>query len=661
MLPFLFFAAACSDDDGQDVSEIKITEVTILNGDTVTVPDSLRFNISIDGVNKDLSTLEVSAFVENGEEVAHESIRTKGRSVTIQDEAFAVPFEANMAEGSKIGIKFEAIDVSGASVSVTRKISLSRPELPSTLYMTIGDEIYAMTQSADNQYEYSVSSESGFPNITSARISTSDTLEQSEFIWTGTSTINLAQIGKATDSEISISYPSYVVSGYVFNTLTFEVTPIGEEFNVKVNGIVLSPSGNVLTSKIAFTEGSEVTIEGIENLDGAWNRDFLSHEDGKFTFLRESGTYEVYYSPKYNYLWITDMTATYPKCLWIVGHGFTCATEWNTDYATGGWDVTDPLRLGYMVKVEDGIYQCSMYLSDQHEWGSFEFEIYSDLLWNKNNVTGGTSVTGDSTGITLSGAGDGIKGLTSTDGFQPGYYTITYNNVTGEFSLERISPWEETGKSGLYVAGVELDKGDGYAYGTVSFEKGQEVTFSGFTDISKAYNRDFFRYEDGKYYFAAETGEWTVQYYDRYDYIWVFNNSLSFPDCIYILGSGRMSCPVYDDQDDSYVWQDVAYNRMAPYYTVAPKIDEGKYQATMSMSTSNYNWRVLLELYSDLVWGQDGVTPLQLSGTSASRFYLDGTYIKGVDEQTDPFVPGYYRFTFTTTDGGVNIEITTAE
>ncbi len=104
----------------------------------------------------------------------------------------------------------------------------------------------------------------------------------------------------------------------------------------------------------------------------------------------------------------------------------------------------------------------------------------------------------------------------------------------------------------------------------------------------------------------------------------------------------------------------MAYNRDAPYFVVAPKTGENTYKATMSMSTSNADWRVLLEFYSDINWGQEGTMPVALTGSAASRFTLNTEkgWLCGVDEKEEPFVPGNYQLIITPSDEGLSIDVT---
>ena len=280
-----------------------------------------------------------------------------------------------------------------------------------------------------------------------------------------------------------------LVKKYTFNTLTFEVGVIGDVLEIAVNGTKLTPNSGILYASVEFKQGAEVTISGVEDMENAYNRDFFGKDGDKFTFLRESGAYDVYYSPKYNYFWVNKKAAVAPECLWIIGHGFTCAPVWHPDFGFGGWTKDNPLTMGYAPKIAENKYQCSMYLNAAHEWGSFEFEVFSDLNDSKE----------------------------------------------------------------LGFAGHDLSD--------ITFNNGEEVPFSGIE--ASEMNRDFFEIKDGKARFVGVSGTYKVQYFPAYNYVWLSNKDMTFPDCIYILGSGKWAAPVYDD-DNTPLWGDVAYNRDAP-------------------------------------------------------------------------------------------------
>ena len=656
----LFAWAACTPEEkpgtgngsNNENSGMKIENLAF-GSETLTPPGAITFTLDIDGGGVELSTLEVSA-VLGDKEIATKSIRTTGSTAQVE-ESIDIPFTAGMADGAVVAVNFEAINIDGASVKQTKTVKITRPELPDVLYMVVGDNTYQMTKSAETPTLYTTE-KVGFESTLTATIYSSEDMENAEFIWGASEVANQAALIAFGGEGVSVSYPAMIVENLTFDAVTFMVGAEGVTLNIAVNGTALAPDGGLLYSKVSFTKDAEVAITGIEDIENAWNRDFFSYEGGKFIFLRESGEYDVYYSPKYNYIYIAKMDAVAPECLWIMGHGFSSAPVWHDDFYYGGWTDAEIARVGYAVKTGDNLYQCSLYLSSLHEWGSFEFEVYSDrLAWTKDNGFAGTSITGFNKSIKLSPASDGMPGLVSDTGFQPGYYTIVFNNATGEINLTRHTEWVDNGGSGIVINGTELLSDPSYFYENIYFENGAAVSFSGLKE--EEIHRDFFRKEGNGYVFAGVSGTYLVQYYPDYEYMWLSNAEMTYPDCIYILGSGKWASPVYD-ADKYGLWDDVAYVRSAPYFCVAPKIAENTYQATMSMATDNMNWRVLLEFYSDLYWGSvPELAPIEVTGPNAARFYIESTYFCGVDEKEDPFEKGNYRFTITTSAAGASINV----
>lgn len=635
----------------------KIVSVAINSGDQINIPGEISFTVVVSDATVNLSTLDISAALEDGTLLVSATERTVGKESTVTS-SIQVPFGPGMRDGENIILTFTAVNIDGATSQEVRRIRIVRPVLPQSLYLTIDGEVYPMYRSTDSPLVYVTDSERGFGSIVSAVIATSEDMAEAEFIWGRSSEDNRAEICQFSNATgISVSFPSVLVDNYAFDTESFVISAIGSVLDVVVNGRALAPQAGILYASVDFTRDTEFTITGLDNLEEAYNRDFFAPSTGnRFTFVRESGTYDVYYSPKYNYIWVARMNAVAPECLWVMGHGFTCAPVWHNSLAKAGWSDSEITELGYAVKVAEDKYQCSMYLNNNHDWASFEFEVYSDRQWDKGRGFGGQSLSGFTKGVALSGARDGKPGLTSDTGFQPGYYVITFDNARGDIHLERITPWEDTGSSGIFINGTELEIApDGYCYADIHFEQGEELVYIGME--ASELNRDFFSQSGGTYTFAAASGRYKFQYFPEFGYSWLSNDFQSFPDCIYILGSGKWSAPDYDDENTP-LWADVAYERRAPYFVVAPRIADGTYKATMSMSTSNYDRRVLLEFYSDLQWGQDGTVPTVLTGPDASNFFIDGTYLRGVDGPENPFTKGNYEFIISVLPGGLSINIT---
>lgn len=627
------------------MSEISVPE-------ELNVPGTLDFTLTVTDETVDLSTLEVSVSLGGTDILASKSIRTPGRESHIE-ESLDIPFAAGMEDGSKLVAAFEAINVDGEKVKKIEQVRLVRPQLPETLYMTIGETVLELVRDSGNPSLY-VSTEGDYESIAGAVISTDPDLSEAEFIWGASGKDNVGAIcGFSEVEEISVSYPSVLVRRYTFDVIDFTVGAEGVELSVSVNGTRLEAAAGMLYASVEFVKDAEVEISGIENLGDAWNRDFFSRaEDGKLTFLRESGVYDVYFSPRYNYIWIVKGEAVDPECLWIIGHGFTSAPVWHEDFGYGGWESSPVTRTGYAVKTDAGIYQASLFLSDRHEWASFEFEIYSDRSEEPGKNHTFESLSGFTKGIRLSGASDGKPGLTSDTGFQPGYYTIVFDTNKSEIILDRISEWEDKGGSGIFINGTELEVTDEYDFANIYFESGTSVQVSG-VGLSML-NRDFFHVDGDNVTFAGVSGTYRVQYFPKYEYIWLTNEEMTFPNCLYILGCGKWSAPVFDKTAS---WDIDGWTRSAPMMVVAPKIAEDTWTATMSMSTDNANWRVQCELYSDLAWGQEGVTPVSLTGDAAAGFVLEGNCINGIDEKEAPFEEGCYEFIFTKADGGLSVNV----
>jgi len=655
----MFAWAACTPEDqpegdgngnNNENSGMKIENLAF-GAETLTPPAALTFTMDVDGGGVDLSTLEVSA-VLGDKEIASKSIRTTGQTAQVA-ESLDIPFTAGMAEGATVAVTFEAINIDGASTKQTKTVKIARPALPDVLYMAVGEDTYQMTRSAETPTLYTTE-KVGFESILTATIYSSEDKENAEFIWGASEAANQAALIAFGGEGVSVSYPDMIVENLTFDAVSFVVGAEGVRLSLAVNGVALTPANGLLTASVEFTEGQVVTITGVEDLESAYNRDFFEYVDGSLVFKAPAGTYEVSYSPKYNYFWLADMAQVAPDCLWILGHGFTCAAEWHEDFssdAVSGWAADYIYQLGYCVRTGETTYQCSMYLNNNHVWESFEFEIYSDLAWSKDNGLELETISGDTKGISISVS----AGLTSAAGFQPGYYTITFDTAAKNAELKRITEWVESGGTGVFVNGTELLSDPSYLYENIYFENGAVVTFNGIEESE--IHRDFFRKEGDSYVFAGVSGTYLVQYYPDYGYMWLSNAQMTFPDCIVILGSGKWAGPVYD-ADKYGLWEDVGYVRSAPYFCIAPKIAENTYQATMSMATDNANWRVLLELYSDLAWGSvPELAPIEVTGPNAARFYIEKTYICGVDEEEDPFEKGNYRFTITTSAAGASINV----
>ncbi len=413
----------------------------------MTTGNSLYFSVNISDPLTPLSTLEV-AIVSGEEEVYSESIRTKGMSVDIDNHEIYLPFEAGQEDNRSCQLSLTAINVEGSEQTITYDFVLKRPSIPSTLYLHYNDIVIPMTQQTDNPYEYAT--EVGeYPETFTGRISTSSDLSSSEFIWGYCEDEdNMTELISETGAGFSFNYTGWEVEQVVFNVQTFRVTAVGTYQVLTIKGVELSSSGGIYSAVIAFDKGETVEMTGFDDLEGAYNRDFFEYDaqTGTCTFIQESGEWEVYYSPTYNYIWVARMDDVAPDAFWLVGHGFIEAPVWPADdpyFTDDGWDTESILHLGYIVKIGENKYQTTIYMTNQHAWDTFEIEIYSDREWGKDDgmLLQEGSITGDSEGIIVSVS----DGFTSDDDFVPGYFRLTFDTSGGvgheTMNVERLGSY----------------------------------------------------------------------------------------------------------------------------------------------------------------------------------------------------------------------------
>lgn len=437
-----FLLTACEEESERVVypySKPEISNISYSATDNVHFNDSIHFSINVSDAETPLSTLEISLKLGE-EELYKESIRTKGNAAQIKEKGIYIPFYGGLEEGEG-SLTLTSVNVEGSETTVTKTFSIKRPTIPSTLYLHYNDEVIPLVQNPLNLYEFS--SEKGvYPDAFSGRISTSASLEDSELIWGYFENTNSAALSTATGPEFSFDRSGLTIERIKFNTFSFTLGYESPKFVFKVNGTALNQVSNYYYADINFTKGQEVTVSGFSDIAAAYNRDFFDYDEstGKLTFIRDSGSWGIYYSMNYNYMWVARMNDVAPAAYWLVGHGFTCAPTWNNDYASGGWVTDNILKMAYVLKIAENKYQTTVYLSDAHEWGFFEVEIYSDREWGKEkgmSLKAG-SFAGDVTGFTVSAS----NGFAGTNGFVPGYYRLTFDTSAGvgaeKMNIERL-------------------------------------------------------------------------------------------------------------------------------------------------------------------------------------------------------------------------------
>jgi hypothetical protein len=442
----IFFAGAltsCSNDDEMPVITIPVIESSeITSGDSIILGDSLYFRAVVNDTETPLSTLEVE--LTNGDmTLAKKSIRTKGNRVSLENVSLFVPFAPGIRNDDKLTLKLTLINVDGGEAKVEKTIRAVRPELPDTLYIVLSDKSVIELYATDKNLLVYESAEGVYKNAFSAKIATAKDPLEAVFVWNGGIETNSSVIGDPFGSDVRFSYTNWLVKKIRFDALNFTLDMEGQSMLIRVNGVLLVAAGDYLHAEIEFTENQTFTIEGIENPEDSYNRDFFVYdpENDSYTFTGKSGKWDVFYSLSYDYFWVNRMNDTAPNTYWIIGAGHTSVPRWYPDFNDMGWDLDDVKQVAYMKKIGTGLYQASVYLSDQVPWG-FDIQVYSNRTWNAEfAVFSNDRITGDKEGIRP--AGSSMADIVMDEGFVPGYYRITMDITEGlsnaKMNFERLT------------------------------------------------------------------------------------------------------------------------------------------------------------------------------------------------------------------------------
>jgi len=434
---------SCSNEEGIPVITIpQIESAEITTGENITLGDSLYFSAVVNDDETPLSTLEVE--LTNGEvTLAQKSIRTKGNRVSLNNVSIFVPFAPGIMTGDELTLHLTLINVDGGETKVEKTIRAERPALPAVLYMVLSDNTVIELHAGDENPQLYESAEGVYKSAFSAKIASGENPLEADFVWNGGAENNTAVIGDPFGADVRFSYTNWLVQKIRFNALTFTLDMDGLNMIINVNSVQLLAAGDYLHAEVEFTKNQTFTIEGVVNPESSYNRDFFAYDpdNGSFTFTGESGKWDVFYSLSYDYFWVNRMNDTAPDAYWVIGAGHSSAPRWYPDFNEMGWDLEDVKQLAYMKKIGTGLYQASLYLSDQVPWG-FDIQIYSNRTWSAEfAVFANDRFTGDKEGMRA--AGGSMADIVMDEGFVPGYYRLTMDITGGlgntKLHFERIT------------------------------------------------------------------------------------------------------------------------------------------------------------------------------------------------------------------------------
>jgi len=380
------FAVACDKDENPATSVPEMSNVSITPSSGLVYGDSITVTVTVSDAVTPLSTLEIQVIVSDVE-VFTKSVRTKDNNATVSAK-FELPFAANAEDNGEVVIKLESINIDGRSVVKTETLHAARPQLGSVLYLITSSGTITLKKSNTNANLY-VSDAGSYPNEVKGKIGNSSTLTASSIIWVSSN--NKIVKGTSDGSDITLSDPSYSVQNISFNALTFELSFIGTKLpSVKFNSttLIIGDDGR-FHGEVEFTKGDEVKVEGIANIQTAYNPDFFNYSDGKLTFKAASGKYQiVYWAGTVNYMWLRQDGAVYPDGIWFTGAGMGSPTFVNdiTNLWWGwdDWSTSSRQTYLYCPKIGEGKYQLTVYLMNTSGswWLQTEFKLFKEKAWD---------------------------------------------------------------------------------------------------------------------------------------------------------------------------------------------------------------------------------------------------------------------------------------
>jgi hypothetical protein len=410
-------------------------EVAQVEETTITYGDSVTLTVTVSDKTP-LSTLEIQVVVNN-EVVVSESIRTKGKSSTI-NRRYSIPFVPNRPDNEPVKVYLSSINVDGWTTDTIINTTIAKRPVINQIWLvpTIGKSYKLTLTDTANLIYYAEGMTYG--TMITYRLAT----KVDKFFKVDFSGLVFGKVGdgigliNASGEPINSTDATLVgISKFTFDALKFTVEVGGKllepvttfDINADLLPMVMA-SKNFLGGNIYFGEGVEVTFTGLTNLPNSLPPDYFEITgESTATFVGPTAIYKAYYYIDGAYLYVEPQPEViYPEALWVCGTGFgrpsspyetTSSWNWNTpfDYA--------PCRL-----VSTGVYQLTIYVKNQDDtygYGTLDFKFFFKRGWwdvaheiNASTYTVGTPLFG----LDAEGKSGNVNGMTAP--FE-GVYRIT--------------------------------------------------------------------------------------------------------------------------------------------------------------------------------------------------------------------------------------------
>ena len=391
-LSTLIFLNSCKKDDEKKPGNPVINSHTEFTSGLFG--DSLQFTVNVSDAEVPLSTVKAQLFYSE-DMVSETVIRTKTNGDYTGK--IYVPFYANVPNGTAT-LKLVLQNI---NLTITEKevdLPLSRPDYP---YLTLVAEDREYRMERTGLYEYAATEV--FPFSVKGYIKApaiGSMGNELTFGWennaVGLGSTNLIPFSNSTSGRYSIT----------FNTFNYAAGPFIIAY--AVNGTVMSRiDDDNFKADLALTQGQEVLIDGIEDLDSWWiDPDFFSKDaGGKLTFRAINGSYRITanFNNKYfivealNGSDLATLKADGTGAVWIIGEGIGKPSV-NTNQV--GWTTEKALC---MAPVGNKKYQVTVEAGTTVKADNINFKFFHQKGWGGEFKHDGLTTTSD---VVFVGNGD---------------------------------------------------------------------------------------------------------------------------------------------------------------------------------------------------------------------------------------------------------------
>ena len=271
---------------------------------------------------------------------------TSGQSwltVNKSDKSFTLTATANTGDARTATVSVTAGKANAVTVNVTQDAAGDGPSVP-TLEISPNDKFPEMFENEVLEYEITTDATSwdavsSHPWLTVNKAGNKLTMTANYgSIERAQAVVTLTAGSLSLDIEVTpmLSLPTVTLLDISDFSNDDGVESVNEEGATVIINKFIGVTDFVY-KKINFEDGKRIFFRGIDEakLAAAYNRDYFKYDaaTGRTTFDGNSGTYDTYYSPKYNYVIVMQKDAVYPDCYWMAGNGYSAvASAWHEDF-----------------------------------------------------------------------------------------------------------------------------------------------------------------------------------------------------------------------------------------------------------------------------------------------------------------------------------------